>query len=80
MISTIQLNDHVKTALDKMKKDKRETYEQVILNMINSLDEQKRIQEKLLIEGYKEMAEETSKITKEFENIENDNDWEWNDD
>ncbi|MBI2629634.1 hypothetical protein HYW76_00875 [Candidatus Pacearchaeota archaeon] len=31
----------------------------------------KREQEQLLIEGYKEMAEESLKITKEFEAIEN---------
>jgi hypothetical protein len=32
---------------------------------------------KLLIEGCKEMAEESLKITKEFEAIEEDFDWEW---
>lgn len=34
-------------------------------------------QEDLLIEGYKEMAEESLKITKEFEAIENLEDWKW---
>ena len=33
--------------------------------------------EKLLIEGYKEMAEESLRITKEFEGIESLDDWEW---
>jgi len=32
---------------------------------------------KTLIEGYKEMAEESLKITKEFEAIESDFDWKW---
>jgi hypothetical protein len=38
----------------------------------------KKIKEKtLLIEGCKEMAEENMKITKEFEAIENLEDWVW---
>lgn len=41
---------------------------------------QKRKQEELLIEGYKEMAGESLKITKEFEAIEEDFDWEWDGD
>ena len=39
---------------------------------------QKRKQEELMIEGCREMAEENLKITKEFEAIEEDFDWEWN--
>lgn len=34
-------------------------------------------QEKLLIEGYKEMTEESLKIAKKFEAIEDLDDWEW---
>lgn len=33
--------------------------------------------EELLIEGCKEMAEDSLKIAKEFEAIENLDDWEW---
>jgi predicted CopG family antitoxin len=76
MITTIQLNDNVKNALDRMKVDK-ETYEQVILNLMNIAERCKREREDLLIEGCKEMAEESLKITKEFEAIEEDFDWEW---
>ncbi len=32
---------------------------------------------KLLIEGYREMAEESLKITREFEKVEEYFDWEW---
>lgn len=35
-------------------------------------------QEELLIEGCKTMAEENIKITKEWEVIDSDIDWEWN--
>ena len=76
MVTTIQLNDNVKKALDRMKSNK-ETYEQVILNLMKIAEKCKREQEQLLIEGCKEMAEESLKITKEFEAIENLDDWEW---
>lgn len=76
MITTIQLNENVKNALDRLKSNK-ETYEEVILNLMKIAEKQKRGQEQLLIEGYKEMAEESLKITKEFEAIEEDFDWEW---
>ena len=76
MVTTIQLNEDVKKALDRMKTNK-ETYEQVILNLMKIAEKCKREQEQLLIEGCKVMAEESLKITKEFEAIENLDDWEW---
>jgi len=78
MVTTIQLNEDVKIALDRMKTNK-ETYEEVILNLMNFFEEQKRKQEKLLVEGCKVMADDSLKITKEFEAIENLDDWEWDD-
>jgi hypothetical protein len=76
MITTIQLNENVKNALDRLKENK-ETYEEVILNLMKIAEKCKREQKQLLIEGYKEMAEESLKINKEFEAIEEDFDWEW---
>jgi predicted CopG family antitoxin len=76
MITSIQLNENVKNSLDRMKSG-NETYEQVIVGMMKKLEEQKRKQRDLLIEGYKEMAEENLKIAKEFESIEEDFDSEW---
>jgi len=78
MVTTIQLNENVKNALDRLKSNK-ETYEEVIVKMINQIDEQKRKNVDLMIEGAKETAEESLKITKEFEAIEGDFDWEWKD-
>lgn len=77
MVTTIQLNENVKTALNRMKTNK-ETYEEIIVKMIHQIDEQKRKHTELMIEGAKETAEESLKITKEFEVIEEDFDWEWN--
>jgi predicted CopG family antitoxin len=76
MVTTIQLNDHVKVALDRLKSNKQ-TYEDVILNLMNIAEEKKRKQEQLMIEGCKAMAKENLKITKEFEAIEDFRDWEW---
>lgn len=66
MVTSIQLNENVKNALDRMKSNK-ETYEEVILNLMKTAEKCKREQEQLLIEGYKEMAEESLKIAKEWE-------------
>ena len=77
MITTIQLREKVKKALDSLKETEKETYEEVIVKMIRGLEEQKRKQIDLMIEGAKETAEESLRITKEFESIEKDFDWEW---
>lgn len=66
MITTIQLNEDVKKALDRMKSNK-ETYEQVILNLMNIAERHKRAQEQLLIEGCKEMYNDMLEISKEWE-------------
>ncbi len=76
MITTIQIHEDVKKSLDRFK-EKKESYEEVILELMQAFEKQKREQKELLIEGCKEMAEESLKITKEFEAIENLDDWEW---
>ena len=73
MITTIQLREDVKQELDKLKESKKETYEDVILNLMKVAEEQIRKQKKLLAEGYKEMAEESLRTTKEWEKV--DMDW-----
>ena len=77
MVTTIQLSHDLKETLNRMKRTQRESYEEIIIHLVDTLEKQKRQQEQLLIEGYKEMAEESLKITKEFEAIEEDFDWEW---
>lgn len=76
MPTTIQLNEEVKNALDRMKTNK-ETYEEVIKNLMNIAEKCSREQKQLLIEECKSMAKENLKITKEFEAIENLDNWEW---
>lgn len=66
MVTTIQLNEDVKRALDRMKTNK-ETYEEVIIALMKCAERNKKEREQLLIEGYKEMAEESLKIAKEWE-------------
>jgi len=76
MVTTIQLNEEVKKCLDRLKKDKK-TYEEVIVELMQIADKSKRKQEELLVEGCKAMAKENLNITKEFEAVENLDDWEW---
>ena len=76
MVTTIQLNEDVKSALDRLKTSK-ETYEEVILKLMDATEKHNREQEQLLIEGCKVMAEESLKITREFEAIEDIDSWEW---
>ena len=66
MVTTIQLSEDVKKILDGMKMGK-ETYEDVILNIVRFVENQKRKREDLLIEGCQEMAGESLKISKEWE-------------
>ncbi|MDP1695298.1 MAG: antitoxin VapB family protein [archaeon] len=75
-ITTIQIRENVKRQLD-MLKNKKESYEEIIVNLIRTSEERKRKQKELLIEGCKATAEESLKITKEFEAIEDISDWEW---
>ena len=76
MVTTIQLNEDVKKQLDNLKIAK-ETYEEIIINLMKFAERIKRGQKEFLIEACREMAEENLKITKRFEAIENLNDWEW---
>jgi len=79
MVTTIQLNENVKKGLDRLKSGKQ-TYEQIIIYLMDKVEEQKRKHIELMIEGAKETAEESLKITKEFEAIEDLSQWEWKED
>jgi len=67
MISTIQLSNKVKETLASYKSSPKESYEEVIMNLIRLAEIQKRKQKELLIEGYKEMAEEDLRLAREWE-------------
>jgi len=77
MITTIQIHDNVKRELDRLKEIRKETYEEIILNLLRLAEEQKRRQKELLIEECKEMAKENMKIMKEFSAVDNELDWEY---
>lgn len=76
MITTIQLRETVKNELDKFKSGNK-TYEEVILELMKFVEQYKRKQKQLLIDGCKEMAEESLKITKDWETTDSSLDWEW---
>jgi hypothetical protein len=67
MVTTIQINESTKNSLIKLRNSNKETYEDIILNLIKLAEVQKRKQEELMIEGYKKMAEESLKIAREWE-------------
>jgi predicted transcriptional regulator len=77
MVTSIQLNNNVKKLLDNMKETGKETYEEVILQMMRQLEQLNRKRKDLIAEGYKEMASESLKISEEFESLENFEEWEW---
>lgn len=66
MITSIQIHEVVKKELDVLKENKKESYEDVIRRLIASTEKQKRTQAELLVQGYKEMAQESLKATKEW--------------
>ena len=76
-ITTIQIRENTKSSLEQLKVRSNQTYEDVIINLLEEKQKNKSEQEKLLIEGYKEMAEESLKITREFQAIEGELNWEW---
>jgi hypothetical protein len=77
MVTTIQLNDDVKSQLESLKESRNQTYEEVIIKMMKMIEQNKRKQKQLLIEGCKEMAEDNLKMTKEWETTDSSLDWEW---
>ena len=80
MITSIQIHEKVKKELDSLKENSKESYEEIIVKMMKQLEEQKRKQRDLMIEGCKEMAEDSLRITKEWEKTDAELDLEWNED
>lgn len=78
MITTIQLNEDVKDALDRLKTNK-ETYEEIIVALMKTAEKMKREKEDLLIESCKVMYNDMIEINKEWETVDSEIDWEWND-
>lgn len=77
MITTIQLTEETKKALERAKEKNTETYEEVIKMLLQQVEKQKREQKNLMIEGCIFMAEESLKITKEWETTDATLDWKW---
>ncbi len=80
MVSSIQLGHKVKETLASYRTSPRQSYEDVILNLIAEVEKNKRTDEKLLIEGYKEMADFDLKLCEELSdsNLDGLDDCPWN--
>ena len=68
--TTIQIHEKSKRELDKLKEYSRETYEDVIIKLIDMFKSQRVAQLKRMAEGYKEMAEDSKKIVREWSTTE----------
>ena len=67
MITTIQLRESVKRLLDRLKEKSNETYEEVIVKLIDEKEKNRERIEKLMIEECREMSGENLRITKEWD-------------
>jgi len=67
MATTIQIRENLRDELDRLKGHTNKTYEEVILELMKTAEQSKRKQKAALIEGYKELAKESLKTTKEWE-------------
>ena len=76
-ITTIQIHEDVKEELAQFKEKSSESYEEIIIKLIKHIEKEKRQKRDLMIEGCKEMAEDSLKITKEWESTDSRLDWEW---
>ena len=76
MITTIQLHEEVKDGLKRLKETGKESYEDIILRLINLAALKKRKEKYLLIEQCKIMAEDSITITKEWKNSDTELNWE----
>jgi len=78
-ITTIQLRESVKRVLESLKEKQNQSYEDVIVKLIDESEMKKKMQEELIIEGCKEMYNDMLEITKEWESTDAMLDWEWDD-
>ncbi|MEK6811444.1 MAG: hypothetical protein AABX96_02970 [Nanoarchaeota archaeon] len=67
-ITTIQLRENVKQELENLKTKKNDSYEDVIVRLIDDSSIKKDKIKKLLIEQCKEMYDFDLKVVKEWEN------------
>jgi len=76
MLTTIQIHKETKDQLEAIK-EKNESFEEVIERLIEKNEVEKRTNEKMMIQGCREMAEDSLRITKEWEPIDSKLDWKW---
>jgi hypothetical protein len=67
MVTTIQISEDLKNILSKYKKSSKETYEDVIKNLIKEKEKSKKEEINLLKENYRELYGVSKKIAKDYE-------------
>lgn len=76
-ITTIQLRENVKQELENLKTKKNDSYEDVIVKLIERKNEDKKELERMLIQECKEMYGENLRIAKEWEGTLLDGEEKW---
>ena len=64
--TTIQIHPESKKELESLREHKRETYEDIIMKLVSKVKSQETEVVTALISGYKEMAEDSLNIAKEW--------------
>ena len=69
MVTTIQISEDLKNILYKYKRSSKDSYEDVIKNLIREREENKENRANLLREGYVEMYGISKEISQEFDDV-----------
>lgn len=69
MTTTIQISEDLRNQLQKYKKSSKETYEDIIKELILEKENLKKNEIEILREGYCEMYGLSNKINDDFENL-----------
>jgi predicted CopG family antitoxin len=69
MVTTIQISEDLRDRLQKYKKSSKESYEDVIKELIEEKESSKNNEVNLLREGYEEMYGLSKEINYDFEDI-----------
>jgi hypothetical protein len=70
MVTTIQLGEDIKSELSRLKFSSNDTYEDVIVELIESVRSKEREKIELLKEGYSLWSKELSKLNDDWSQVE----------
>ncbi len=69
MVTSIQISENLRDKLQKYKKTSKTSYEDVIEKLVKNYETSNEKEIQMLKEGYLEMKDDSKKINKEWESI-----------